>query len=92
MGKRRREPIVRKFGQMSLTPDSIKGLGDIKGDDERLSEVVKSGRPDVGKVGKEITSRPRLAKAILVIGKKSIRFQMVKKMGVKEEFKDFSYG
>jgi len=72
--KRGRKAVGRKFGQQSLVPHSVEGLGDVEGDDEGLTEVAKRRRPDVGEVGEQVTSRSCLSETVLVVRKKSVRF------------------
>ena len=69
-------------------PDSVKCLRDIKSNDEWFSEVPKRGWPSMSKIGKKIPCRSCLTEAILVIGKKIVRFKMFDEVGIKQSFEN----
>src|SRR6201990_3650267 len=78
-----------KFGNQSFVPDSNESFRYVQRHSKRFTEMPKNGGPRVTEMGKKITSRAFLTKAILAIRDKIRRIEMFPNLPVKDRFENF---
>ena len=54
--ERRRKTVGRKFRKQRLVPYPVECFGDVEGHDVGFPKIPKRGGPDMGDIGKKITS------------------------------------